>query len=240
MQFRPLASSSAGCSYIVQSPCAKHRLLLDCGVSLTKIQQATMFELSTFDGCLVSHAHGDHCKSASALARRGIEVYGSKETLQSIGLDSHSRTVLQEKETVSIGPWKVMAFPAVHDCPGTLGFLVSGFGGNLLYLTDSAHSKFTFPGLTHIAVECNFDPEIMRANSAAGSINTQRYKRTVRNHMSLPRLKDFFVAMKDDLGDVKEIWLLHLSDENSDERLFKEEIQKLTGRPVFVAPRGGK
>jgi hypothetical protein len=37
-----------------------------------------------------------------------------------------------------------------------------------------------------------------------------------------------------DTTRLKGIHLLHLSDSNSDEKLFKEEIQKLTGKPVYV------
>jgi hypothetical protein len=38
-----------------------------------------------------------------------------------------------------------------------------------------------------------------------------------------------------DLSKVQEIWLLHLSDGNSDADRFKREIQELTGKPVYVA-----
>jgi hypothetical protein len=34
---------------------------------------------------------------------------------------------------------------------------------------------------------------------------------------------------------LQEIHLLHLSDANSNEKEFKEKIQKLTGVPVYVA-----
>jgi len=37
-----------------------------------------------------------------------------------------------------------------------------------------------------------------------------------------------------DLSKVREIWLLHLSDNNSNAERFKQEIQELTGRMVFI------
>lgn len=46
-------------------------------------------------------------------------------------------------------------------------------------------------------------------------------------------MKDFLKA--NDLRHVQEIWLLHLSDGNSDADRFKREIQELTGKPVYIA-----
>jgi phosphoribosyl 1,2-cyclic phosphodiesterase len=54
--------------------------------------------------------------------------------------------------------------------------------------------------------------------------------------MSLKTVKDMLRA--NDLSQVKEIHLLHLSDRNSSAKLFKKEIQELTGKPVYIA--GGR
>jgi hypothetical protein len=51
--------------------------------------------------------------------------------------------------------------------------------------------------------------------------------------MSLETCKGFLRA--NDLSRVQEIWLLHLSDANSDAARFKREIQELTGKVVYVA-----
>ena len=45
--------------------------------------------------------------------------------------------------------------------------------------------------------------------------------------------QDFLRA--NDLSRVKEIHLLHLSDENSNAERFKREIQEISGKPVYVA-----
>jgi phosphoribosyl 1,2-cyclic phosphodiesterase len=57
--------------------------------------------------------------------------------------------------------------------------------------------------------------------------------RILKSHFSLKNVKKFLLA--NDLSRVKEIWLIHLSDGNSDAELFKREIQELTGKMVFVA-----
>lgn len=253
MQFRSIASSSAGCAYLVTAA-GIAPLLIDCGVSVDAIREATGFKSTGLAGCLVSHAHGDHSKSAMKLAKAGIEIYGSQETLKSVELLGHHRgNVLKPFEPKPLFPsgyfnsdqtpvqpgrpyWTVMGFELVHDCPGTFGFLVSAGGETLLYMTDTAYSPHTFPGVNYYAVEANYDPEIMRANTEKGVIDSQRFVRTVRNHMSI----DTLVAMlkKNDIGCAKHVYLLHLSDSNSDEAAFKEKVQRATGVPVTVCPKG--
>ena len=62
-------------------------------------------------------------------------------------------------------------------------------------------------------------------------------RRLTKSHFSLENLKSFLKA--NDLSQVREIYLIHLSDANSDEEKFKYEIAALTGKPVIVAPKRG-
>ena len=63
-------------------------------------------------------------------------------------------------------------------------------------------------------------------------LSQARKNRLYESHMSLEHFKDFLKA--NDLSKLKKIYLLHLSDDNSDEGMFKQEIQKLTGVQVVV------
>lgn len=126
-------------------------------------------------------------------------------------------------------------FDAVHDMP-TFGFVIDGpIDGRLLYLTDTAYSKYKFDGLTHIAVECNYSRDLLKTNTMRGDIHRERYKRTMRNHMSVERLIEMLRA--NDLSQVQEIHLLHLSDANSDEAEFADAVRRATGKPVYVAQK---
>jgi len=57
--------------------------------------------------------------------------------------------------------------------------------------------------------------------------------RLVESHFSLDNLKEFFKA--NDLGQVKGIWLIHMSETNCDPARAKREIQEMTGLPVYIA-----
>lgn len=234
LTFRPIASSSAGNAYLVTS--GRGSLLVDCGLPIAKLMEASGFSLSSLDACLVSHSHGDHSKAVKDLMARGVDVWASPETLKALNLEGVYRANAFESDahTYGIAGWNVKAFEVVHDCPGTVGFLISNRqGSKLLYMTDTAYSPYRFSGLTHIAVECNFDSDTLRRNAMDGSADVGRQKRVVKTHMSLERLVDMLKA--NDLSSVREIWLLHLSDQNSDEELIRSEVEKATGRPVYIA-----
>ena len=233
MEFRPIASSSAGCAYLLSGKAGS--LLVDCGAPIKAIQQATGFKVSSLSGCLVSHAHGDHCKSVAPLAKLGVDIYASKETWRALNAVGHRFNVMGEKVPQYIDGWKVMGFPVVHDCPGTFGFLIDDGEDRLLYLTDTAYSPYRFDGVTIMAVEANFDGDEIRDNKRSGVIDKARYRRTLTTHMSIDRLVDMLKA--NDLTKVREIHLLHLSDTNSNELEFKDKVQRATGVPVFVAAK---
>jgi phosphoribosyl 1,2-cyclic phosphodiesterase len=56
MRFESFASGSGGNCYRVSD---NHTtLLIEAGVPIRKIQEATGFKISLLDGCLISHAHG--------------------------------------------------------------------------------------------------------------------------------------------------------------------------------------
>lgn len=241
IDFRPLASSSSGCAYHLSGGGAAAPLLVECGIPFKQLQRALGFRTCELAGCLVSHAHGDHCAAWGDLDRLGHDLYASRETWATLeGREPPSRKlVLHPRVEAQIGDWRVLPFEAVHDCPGTLGFVIGAPSGErLLYLTDSMYSPFRFDGLTHLAVECNYSSEIIRERTREGTVHRERYARTVRTHMSIERLEEMLRA--NDLSQVERIWLLHLSDANSDEIEFKRRIERLTGVPTTIAPAWGE
>ena len=70
------------------------------------------------------------------------------------------------------------------------------------------------------------------ASVEAGYIPVELVPRLVRSQMSLEHL--IMTLRANDLSRVRQIYLLHLSANNSDERRCREEIQKLTGAEVYV------
>ena len=77
-------------------------------------------------------------------------------------------------------------------------------------------------------MECNYSNDILEQNK---SISKTQKNRLYKSHFELENVKDFLRSQ--DLSQVKEIYLMHLSSANSDVR-FKNEIMALTGIPTIV------
>lgn len=227
MQIIPISSGSRrGNCYRIDD--RQTSILIDCGVSWEKIQRAFGFLTSRITACLISHEHGDHCHRGTIqhLLKYGIPIMASMGTSRIIGV----------KPSPSISrwhDWDIQAFPVHHDAIEPWGFLVRNRDQKLLYLTDSPYTDYTFSGLTHIMIEANFAQRIVDTNMRGGSLHPATLSRLQQTHMSIETCRQTLLA--NDLSRVQEIWLLHLSDTNSDAEDFKRQIQAATGRPVYVA-----
>jgi phosphoribosyl 1,2-cyclic phosphodiesterase len=233
MDIRVLASGSAGNCYCVSD--GSTSLLLECGISVKQIRRGLGFGLTNVAACLVSHEHQDHAKAVADVLRAGVEVYTSPGTIKALGLEHHRLRPVRAKETFKVGTWTVRAFETQHDAQEPLGFLLHSRASNerLLYATDTYYIRYKFPGLTHIMVECNYAKDILYRNVENGSVPGVLKNRLLTSHFSLENVKEFLKA--NDLSQVREIWLLHLSDGNSDEERFKQEVMQLTGKPTYIA-----
>lgn len=227
MDIKVIASGSSGNCYRVSDGVTS--VLLDCGIPFKQIQRALNFELSSIDGVLVTHCHQDHVKGARELARIGVDVYTSKGTLDACGLSGGRFKAIESMDTFNVGTFTVMAFDVEHDVPEPLGFLLKSdvTGEKLLYFTDTYYLKYTFKGLNYIMGECNYSIETLNKD-----LNPTLRDRILESHMSLEHFVEFLQA--NDLSELKEIYLLHLSNDNSDEDLFKKTVQKIIGIEVYV------
>ena len=227
MKIKVLASGSSGNAYVIEH--GGSQFLLECGLSVRRLKKATNFGLSGMDFCLVTHEHGDHAKAAADLMKAGIDVYMSQGTAGELGLSGHRLKIVRAQEIFSVGEWVIKPFESIHDAAEPLNYLIANGGEKLVYLTDTAYCPYLFTGLTRIMIEANHDWDILREKD----IHPALKKRVMRSHMSIDTVLGFFRA--NDLSQVQEIWLLHLSENNSDEEQFKREIQAITGKPVYIA-----
>ena len=232
LEFKAYASGSRGNLYTVSDE--KSKLLLECGVTFKEIKHALNFKVSELAGCLLSHGHADHSRSVEDVMKAGIDVYTSQGTIDALSLSGHRVHAIQAGKQFQIGDWHVMPLEAQHDFPEPLAFLIANDKmERLLFAVDTAYLKNRFVSLNIIAIECNYSMGILRTNVDTGIVEACLKNRIVKSHFSLENVKELLRA--NDLSKVQQIWLLHLSEGNSDEKRFKREIQELTGKMVFVA-----
>ncbi|GEO08724.1 MBL fold metallo-hydrolase [Segetibacter aerophilus] len=236
MELKIIGSSSAGNSYILENN--NEALLIELGVNFKLIKQALNFNIKKVAGCLVTHSHKDHCCAVADAMKAGLYVYSTADEFGAMGVEfSHRGVCITKNKSFRVGGFKVLPFDVKHDTPDPVGFLINHPDcGNVLFLTDTYYTPYTFRGLNNIIIECNYSQEIIDQKVREGASPEFLRNRVLKSHMHLATCKDVLKA--NDLKAVNNIVLIHLSDSNSDSAEFQNEIEKVTGKTVHVADAG--
>ena len=227
MKFQALASSSAGNAYVVSDK--DTRILLECGVSHSKLQKLSGFSLSEFQACLVSHEHKDHAKAVEELIGRGMTVYMSQGTAEA--LETEGAELIEDRTQFNVGSLDIVPFTTFHDAREPLGFLIKSRvdGDVLAFATDTVNLRYKFPGLNILAIEANFDKNILdRCEKMPEKV---RYRIT-NSHMEIDTLCDYLRSL--DLSACREIHLLHLSDATSHEGHFINKVARAVPKGIEI------
>jgi len=233
MRLVVLGSSSAGNGYLLIDD-QGNSLILEAGVRLKEVKKALDYDIQGLFGCLVSHRHGDHIKYAKQYIDAGIDIYTHAENL----IEGHRFKEISSKKQFQVGPWKIKPFDLIHDVP-TFGFLLDHKeSGKTVFITDTHYCKYKFKELNNVIIEANYCEEIMTQRFLDGSLNAMVRARTMKSHMSLQTTLEFLKA--NDLSQVNNIILVHLSSGNSDEKHFRKKTIEATGTNVNIATPGAE
>lgn len=236
MNLHVINSNSNGNCYILKDSSGK-MLLLECGVILQKIKEAVNFDLQNIVGCILTHEHGDHAKSAEALATFGVNIYTSPGTIKALGFESRRLVPVPDQVVQHIGPFTIKPFNVKHDAAQPYGFLIRHKEmGTTLFMTDAYYCEYNFGDLNNIIIEANYCEDIIAEKLANASINGFVRDRVIQSHMSLQTCISTLQTY--DLKKVNNIVVIHLSNNNSDENLFLKEIKSATGKTVTIADKG--
>jgi len=234
MDITPIASSSSGNAYLISDGVTI--LLVEAGTKIEKIQEK--IDLTSVKACLITHEHGDHAGYSKQIAK-WMPIYSSKGTFDCLdfGVYNYQKSILKAGKEESIGTFKVIAFKTQHDAKEPFGYLLKSVITNetLIFATDTYYIRNTFDALDYIMIECNYDESILKRRYENGDVSKLQYKRLYNSHMSLESCIKFIKA--NDMGKIKEIYLMHLSDKNSNEQMFKRAIQEITGAMVIVCQK---
>ena len=201
------------------------------------MKKALDFDLTKLSGAIVSHQHGDHSRFVASFVKHGVLTLAPEDVFYSHGIFGHPYAKpITTGKCYKIGNFFVSAFPVSHDVP-CVGYLVrhSDFG-KLLFVTDTMMLNYTFDGLTQIMIETNYADDILDARLERDAITLSQRNRVLESHLSLNTAKG--ILRRNNLSDVDNIILIHLSDGNSDEARFIREIKELTGKRVYAADKG--
>jgi len=237
MKLHIIGSSSSGNCYILKASNGE-MLMLECGLAYSKIQPAIGFRVDKVAGCLVTHSHGDHCKGIQGVLGAGIWVWATFKEHNAMGTRSHHNAYcIVKNKPFEVGDFDVITFSVEHDTPDPVGFLIRHAEcGTVLFLTDSIYSPYTFRGLNNVIVEANYCQKILDERLAAGEDPQFLRDRVIQSHMSIDHCIELLQA--NDLSEVNNVVLIHLSDRNSHAKQFQQRVADATGKTVSVADAG--
>jgi len=235
MKLKIINSGSAGNAYILENE--HEALLIECGVPFIEIKKALNFNLNKLVGCLLTHEHLDHAKCIWDVWGAGIPIVSSEKTLHKLSMQKGFPALFVDDLPEFIGNFTIHTFKVNHDAVDPIGFYIQHPDcENVLFATDTYYLKHTFPNLNNIIIEANYCEDILKNREENGNANTYISNRVRRSHMSIQQCLSTLGA--NDLSNVNNIVLIHLSDGNSHEVEFKKKTELATGKTVHVASKG--
>lgn len=235
MNLHILGSNSLGNSYILET--ATEALIIEAGVRMSNVKKALRWQMRKVVGAVITHEHNDHAGHVAEMTASGVTVLALKEVFASHGLDGKPFT----KEIVGgkgykLGNFKILAVPVKHDVP-CLGYVIQHPDmGKLLFITDTVTFDYIVPHLNTVMIEANYADDIVDENIANGDMPEAMRPRLINSHMEIEQTKA--ILRDNDLSEVGNIILIHLSDGNADEERFVREVREQTGKVVYAANAG--
>lgn len=219
MRFCALGSGSRGNATLVDS--GNTRLLVDCGFPARELQQRASlagFELTSLDGILVTHEHGDHIRGVGAVARRfDLPVYATHGTLRrgKCGKLPAVHTISPHNGTFTIGDIEIQPVAVPHDAAQPCQFVFSSPAARLGILTDLGSITplivDTFRALDLLLLECNHDSQML----AEGPYPPRLQARVGGDHGHLNNAQAMSFLDMIETGQLQQLVLGHLSEKNN-------------------------
>ena len=235
MKLKVLGSSSNGNCYILETD--TEALIIEAGINVKEVKQAIGFNVSKVVGCLISHDHGDHIKYAKVYQSSGIGIFTSEGTLKDNRFGLRRAHIIEANSLFQLAGFKVLPFGVEHDAAEPLGFVIQHPDcGTVLFATDTHYLRNRFVGLNNVILEANYSQSIIDDNMANGRLHRAQRTRVMTSHLEFENTKAILEA--NDLSQVNNIVLIHLSPRNSDAAKYKLEVEQLTGKTVHIAQPG--
>ena len=231
MKLTVLGSSSSGNGYVIQSQ--SEAIIVEAGMPLITAKKALHFDIMKVAACLITHEHGDHAKYAIDYS----QVFPTFAP-ESVITAKRLKGAFEAKPLVKqqAGRFTILPFMAHHDVP-CVGYIIGHPDmGSLMFLTDSFMCEYSFKGLGHVMLECNYTDKALEYAIDNGHTQAWEKRRLMTTHMELQTTKK--VLLNQDLSGVNTITLIHMSGRNSDKNEIMAELSGISGKPIVIADKG--
>ncbi len=217
------------------------KLILELGITYKDMLVKCIrngIRIQDVNACLVTHGHDDHCKAMGDMIRNRFRVFANSELIEKYNGEpnyalTHGIIKYIARDTF------VIPFLVEHDAPHSLGFIIQTNTETVLFINDciSAHYDLSKYKFDYVCIECNHNGQKIhfayeQAKKDNDAEEIKRYERLKKNHMSLSKCIHLLKTM--DLSQCKGIFLMHLSDKNANEYLFKLKVKEELGINTMV------
>lgn len=222
ISFCSFSSGSSGNSYLVKS--GNTAILIDAGISGKKILEGLKHvdtPLELVKGLLVTHEHGDHIKSITAITKKleNVIAYANEKTWSQIGekVIAEKKGTFKTGEEFFIGDIRVKSFNISHDAIEPVGFSFFHQGGQISIVTDTGH-------ITEEIYEEIIDADllVLESNHDVNMLKMCRYPWSVKQrilglegHLSNEDAGGALCRLIGDKEKKRQVLLAHLSKENN-------------------------
>lgn len=219
MNFLSLASSSKGNAYLVSNGATT--ILLEAGLTMKELRKRSPVQINALDAAFITHEHMDHAKCAKRLCNMGVPVYMSEGT--AIALELEDANIMEQHETVEVGTLKITAFDTYHNTEQPFGYAIEDVTTKerLLFAVDTVNLNVRWSGLTQIAIECNYEDELL---SRLSRLPDKVKERIRHSHMEIETTIKYLHKL--DLSKVQKIWLLHMSSSSGNTGRFLDRFER--------------
>ena len=227
------ASGSDGNCYLVESEGTA--LLVECGRPYFQIKdflEAVAVDIDTLAGIVLTHAHGDHCRSARYLSEtHRVPIYASKGTLSALNLqDLTMARPIESGRVYEVGQVDVKPFAVPHDCREPLGFRFETGSGRAAIATDLGWVPHNvarqFRDVDLLILEANYDPHLLHTGTYPYFLK-QRVSGTY-GHLSNSAAGEAIAACRDRAPSA--VWLAHLSEQNNSPKHALQTVSRILRR----------
>jgi phosphoribosyl 1,2-cyclic phosphodiesterase len=228
-KIKVLGSSSAGNGYLIESDNSK--LILELGCNWKKYLSAMNFELENCVGALVTHVHGDHINLATYknFHKTGLRLYAPKSVCEKV-----EAVEIQHKAKYALGDFRIVPLLVKHGDCECYSYVIDNVtdGTRILFITDCQYFGYNVKGVNALLIEANNSTEML-LNAIADGFEVRSRSET---HMEVQTTIDTIKRLQNENMSV--LMLIHLSDNYSDEELFKKIVYKSTGIKPMVGHPG--
>lgn len=217
MKFALLASGSKGnCCVIKDEGC---ELIIDCGTTkryLNSCFERLSYQYESADALLITHTHKDHVSQ--------LKMFDALPVFACAKLERKDANYVKAYERLKIRDFDVTILPMSHDCDGTIGFVIEGYFGKMVYITDTGYiRKDVMPYIEnadYYVFESNHNIEMLMQTARPVFV-----KQRIINDMGHLCNEDSAYVLSQVIGDkTKEIVLAHISQEGNHRQLAADTL----------------